>query len=161
MFRQVPSSSISVSDLGFASGLCWIANLQHSPFTDILHTNAVPSDADCDNIRNLLQAPRQEVAYLKEEISRLQSLMDEAIRKRDELKQFIDAHLALVSPARRLPDDIVRAIFTASLPSARNPTITGDEPPLLFSQICRAWRSLALTTPRIWAHIHIVVPAQS
>ncbi|KAJ7111717.1 hypothetical protein C8R44DRAFT_677329, partial [Mycena epipterygia] len=114
------------------------------------HPNAVPSDADCDNIRNLLQGPQQAVADLTEEIARLRSLMDEAARKRDDLKQFIDVHLALVSPTRRLPDDIVRAIFTACLPSTRNPTISGDEPPLLLCQICRAWRTLALTTPRIW-----------
>ncbi|KAJ7127696.1 hypothetical protein C8R44DRAFT_560102, partial [Mycena epipterygia] len=132
----------------------------HSPFTDILHTNAVPSDADCVDILKLLQRPRQEVADLTEEISRLQSLLDETTRKRDKLKQFIDAHLSLVSPARRLPDDIVRTIFTACLPSDRNPTITSDEAPLLLCQLCRAWRSIALTTPRIWARIHIVVPAQ-
>ncbi|KAJ7127676.1 hypothetical protein C8R44DRAFT_99150 [Mycena epipterygia] len=133
----------------------------HSPFTDILHTNAVPSDADCVDILKLLESPRQEVADLTEEIGRLQSLLDETTRKRDKLKQFIDAHLSLVSPARRLPDDIVRAIFTACLPSARNPTITSDEAPLLLCQLCRAWRSIALTTPRIWARIHIVVPAQA
>ncbi|KAJ7509109.1 hypothetical protein B0H11DRAFT_1703386 [Mycena galericulata] len=129
-----------------------------SPFKGILHTNAVPTDPECEAIRNFLKNPRRKLAELTEEITRLQSLVDEAVRQRDELNHFIDAHLALVSPARRLPDDIVRAIFMASLPSTRNCALSGDEPPLLLCQISSSWRSIALATPRLWASIHIVVP---
>ncbi|KAJ7508757.1 hypothetical protein B0H11DRAFT_1962472 [Mycena galericulata] len=125
-----------------------------SPFKGILHTNAVPTDPDCEIIRDFLENPRQKLTELTEEITRLQSLQDE-------LNHFIDAHLALVSPARRLPDDVVRAIFMASLPSTRNCALSGDEPPLLLCQISSAWRSIALATPRLWASIHIVVPDQS
>ncbi|KAF7362689.1 hypothetical protein MVEN_00618200 [Mycena venus] len=133
----------------------------YSPYEDILGTNVVPTDAECDNIRALLQAPRKELADVTQEITRLQSLIDEATRKRDELEQYIDAHLALVSPVRRLPEDIVRAIFMETLPASRNCTLSSDEMPLLLCRICKSWRALALTTPRIWASIHIVVPAPS
>ncbi|KAJ7508777.1 hypothetical protein B0H11DRAFT_1962561 [Mycena galericulata] len=124
-----------------------------SPFKGILHTNAVPTDPECEAIRDFLKNPRRKLAELTEEITRLQSL-------RDELNHFIDAHLALVSPARRLPEDVVRAIFMASLPSTRNCALSGDEPPLLLCQISSAWRSVAFATPRLWASIHIVVPDQ-
>ncbi|KAJ7167984.1 hypothetical protein C8R46DRAFT_996182 [Mycena filopes] len=130
----------------------------HSPFTDILHTNSQPSDAECDSIRELLRRPIQELAHVQGEISHLQSLIDRLASKRAELKQFIDAHLALVSPARRLPEDIVRCIFLATLPTHRNPVICADEAPLLLCQISRHWRTIALTTPRLWASIHIAVP---
>ncbi|KAJ7844593.1 hypothetical protein B0H14DRAFT_2358518 [Mycena olivaceomarginata] len=72
----------------------------HSPFKSILSTNTVPTDAQCHTIRDLLKAPRNELAEITLEIDRLQSLIDEAARKRDELKEFIDAHLVLVSPMR-------------------------------------------------------------
>ncbi|KAJ7842731.1 hypothetical protein B0H14DRAFT_2780339 [Mycena olivaceomarginata] len=111
----------------------------YSPFQDILHTNAVPTDAECDSIHALLRGPRKEVV---------------ASQKRAKLEEFIDAHLALVSPFRRLPDDIVRAIFLATLPLTRNW-------PLLLGRVCRSWRALALTTPRLWASMHIVVPDPS
>lgn len=42
-----------------------------SPFNDILHTNAVPSDAECEKIRNLLEGPRNELSDVTEEINRL------------------------------------------------------------------------------------------
>ncbi|KAJ6470711.1 hypothetical protein DFH09DRAFT_1380699 [Mycena vulgaris] len=125
----------------------------HSPFKHLLHTNAVPSDAEHTDILGLLENPRQQLADL-------QALIEEASRNRDELQEYIDAHLALSSSARRLPDDIVRVIFVACLPPNRNPAMSGDEPPILLCQICRSWRSIALMTPRLWAAIQIVVPAQ-
>ncbi|KAJ7867748.1 hypothetical protein B0H14DRAFT_2182579, partial [Mycena olivaceomarginata] len=70
-----------------------------SPFLDVLHTNVVPTDAECDLIRHFLQGPREELADLTQKIGRLQSLL----ARRDELEDFISSHLALVSLIRRLP----------------------------------------------------------
>ncbi|KAJ7486623.1 hypothetical protein FB451DRAFT_1126873 [Mycena latifolia] len=134
--------------------------LQDSPFQSILHTNTVPSDADCQTIRDFLTEPRKELADLSAEISRMQKLIEELTQKQSALDDFINAHLAMVSPARRLPGDIVRAIFVACLPSHRNPVITSDESPLLLCQICSTWRCLALSTPRLWAAVHVVLPQQ-
>ncbi|KAJ7614728.1 hypothetical protein DFH06DRAFT_1368100, partial [Mycena polygramma] len=130
----------------------------NSPFKNILHTNITPSDAESRIIRNLVRSWRKELAQSTEEIDRLQFLIDEATRKRDELKQFIDAHLALVSPVRRLPGDIIREIFMATLSSTRNSAMSSKEAPLLLCQICQSWRLIALCTPRLWASIHIVIP---
>ncbi|KAJ7212637.1 hypothetical protein GGX14DRAFT_564386 [Mycena pura] len=132
--------------------------MSDSPFEDILHTNVVPSDAQCDDIRAFLMGPCKELANLTEEIERLQSLLDQTTRKRDELKQCVDAHFALVSPMRRLPDDILREVFVKTLPSTRNTAIISTEGPLLLCRVCKLWRSVALTTPRLWASVHIVVP---
>ncbi|KAJ7486629.1 hypothetical protein FB451DRAFT_1534559 [Mycena latifolia] len=134
--------------------------MEDSPFQNILHTNAVPSDADCQRIQDFLTEPQRELANLTDEISRMQNLIDELTEKRAALDNFINAHLAMVSPARRLPDDIVRAIFIACLPSHRNPAITSKESPLLLCQICSTWRLLALSTPRLWASMHVVLPTQ-
>ncbi|KAJ7111841.1 hypothetical protein C8R44DRAFT_254026 [Mycena epipterygia] len=133
----------------------------NTPFDKFLYTNAVPSDADCQHIRELLVGPREELAKLTEEIAHLHTLLDELTAKRDRLSELIDPYLALVSPARRLPDDVVAEIFTASLPSNRNAIMSGAESPLLLCQICRAWRSLAFMTPRLWASLHIVAPSDS
>ncbi|KAJ7909579.1 hypothetical protein B0H13DRAFT_1616362 [Mycena leptocephala] len=120
-----------------------------SPFQSLLHTNTVPSDVDCDRIRNLLMGPRKQVTKRR---------LEYLTRKRDELTEYIDAHLALVSPVRRLLEDAVRAIFIACMPSARNAVMSTKDSPLLLCRICSAWRQLALTTPQLWASLHIVVP---
>ncbi|KAJ6524682.1 hypothetical protein DFH09DRAFT_1189251 [Mycena vulgaris] len=132
--------------------------MQSSPFETILQTNIVPSDADCQRIRDFIAGPRRECAELNDEISRMQKLLNELTQKRDALDDFIAAHLAMVSPARRLPEDIIRDVFVACLPSHRNPFIISNESPLLLCQICSDWRRLALSTPRLWAAVHVVVP---
>ncbi|KAJ7253514.1 hypothetical protein C8J57DRAFT_625857 [Mycena rebaudengoi] len=125
----------------------------------MLNTNAIPNDAECQQIHDFLVDPRKEAAQLAEQIVHMQKVLEDLARKRDDLTEFIDAHLALVSPARRLPDDVVREIFVASLPANRNCAISAKESPLLLCTICQPWRSLALSTPRIWASIHIVAPS--
>ncbi|KAJ7472634.1 hypothetical protein FB451DRAFT_1558820 [Mycena latifolia] len=129
-----------------------------TPFKDLLHTNAVPSDAECQRIHELLVGPRKEVDKISDEIDHLQSLINELAGKRAHLTEFIDEHLALVSPARRLPEDVVAEIFTATLPSDRNAVMSGAESPLLLCHVCRAWRRLALATPCLWTTLHIVAP---
>ncbi|KAJ7865549.1 hypothetical protein B0H13DRAFT_2067675 [Mycena leptocephala] len=104
----------------------------HSPFKDILYTNVVPCDTDCDNIRDLVEGSRRELAHITEDIARLQ-----------------------------LPEDVIRGIFMATLPSLRNSSLSSDEAPLLLCRICKSWRFVALSTPRLWASVHIVIPAPS
>ncbi|KAJ7111844.1 hypothetical protein C8R44DRAFT_711435 [Mycena epipterygia] len=135
--------------------------MNRSPFSGVLHTNAVPNDTECQTIHDLLVTPRKAVADLTQEIIRIQSTLDELTKKREQLNQFIDAHLALVSPARRLPDDIVREIFEASLPAGQSAIMSGAEAPLLVCHISQGWRNLALSTPRLWASIHVVAPRVS
>ncbi|KAJ6561749.1 hypothetical protein B0H19DRAFT_943110, partial [Mycena capillaripes] len=129
-----------------------------TPYKDILHTNAVPSDTDCQHIRELLVGRQKEVAELTAEIERLQSLISQLSKKRDQLNDFITPHLALISPTRRLPADVVAEVFAACLPADRNAIMSSAEAPLLLCHVCRAWRSLALSIPHLWASLHIVAP---
>ncbi|KAJ7253518.1 hypothetical protein C8J57DRAFT_1722408 [Mycena rebaudengoi] len=135
------------------------SNAMESPFKHMLNTNAIPNDAECQQIHDFLVDPRKEAAQLAEQIVHMQKILEDLARKCDDLTEFIDAHLALVSPARRLPDDVVREIFVASLPKNRNCAISTKESPLLLCTICQSWRNLALSTPRMWASIHIVAPS--
>ncbi|KAF7374277.1 F-box domain-containing protein [Mycena sanguinolenta] len=129
-----------------------------SPFDDILNTNAILSDAECQRIHDLLAGPRKNLSGLMDEISRIQAELDQLTQKRVELEGFIHAHEALLSPMRRLPDDTLRDIFLAALPSARCATLSTADPPLLLCHISQRWRSLALSTPGLWASLHIAMP---
>ncbi|KAJ7846932.1 hypothetical protein B0H13DRAFT_94494 [Mycena leptocephala] len=130
----------------------------NTPFNDILHTNVVPSEIDSQLIRELLVGPRREVAEITHEIERIRALLEELTGKRERLNDFIEAHEALISPVRRLPEDVVAEIFTACLPSGRNAVMSGEEAPLLLCHVTRTWRHVALSMPRLWASLHIVAP---
>ncbi|KAJ6537861.1 hypothetical protein B0H19DRAFT_913905, partial [Mycena capillaripes] len=118
-----------------------------SPFQSILRTNVTPSDDDCGKIRSLIAGSRKQVVNLTKEIEEVEKLLEDLKRKRDELREYIDAHLILVSPMRSLPEDVIRAIFIACMPSTRNAVMSPTDAPLLLMRICSAWRYMALSTP--------------
>ncbi|KAF7311690.1 F-box domain-containing protein [Mycena indigotica] len=130
----------------------------NSPFHHILNTNAVPTDAECDSIRSFVEPHDATLLELDANVARLQLLLDDAIDKRDRLGGFVAAHKALLSPLRRMPEDILRLIFVQTLPGSRSASMHPSEGPLLLARVCRYWRDLALATPQLWSSIHIVVP---
>ncbi|KAJ7073054.1 hypothetical protein C8F01DRAFT_1362266 [Mycena amicta] len=128
-----------------------------SPFIDILHTNVVPSEAQCDEIRAYLQKPlRTKEAKADEEVSRLEKLLATAIQTREALRELVNAHVALISPMRRVPDDILRVVFLA-VNDLEPPTLHPKFAPMILSHICQRWRQVALSTPRLWAAIPVTV----
>ncbi|KAJ7732351.1 hypothetical protein DFH07DRAFT_846572 [Mycena maculata] len=131
------------------------ACLFETPYEEILHTNAVPSDQECLRIRDLVVATMKERDKNAVKIAHLKAELDKLAQKEENLTEFIDAHLALVSPARRLPHDILAEIFTWCFPSNGQARIDPEDAPLLITHICREWRNLALSLPRLWASLHI------
>ncbi|KAJ7646527.1 hypothetical protein FB45DRAFT_820989 [Roridomyces roridus] len=127
-----------------------MTDFRNSPFEAQLHTNFVPSDAECEQIRADLVPRLLQLELLNERIRELSA-------ERDKLQADIDSHTALISYPRRLPVDIVREIFVACLPTNRNAVMSTQEAPLLISRICSAWREIALTTPSLWASIHVPI----
>ncbi|KAF7292126.1 F-box domain-containing protein [Mycena indigotica] len=129
-----------------------------SPFQSILATNAVPTASHRQDIRVFLTTPLAELAGLEEEVARLQVLVEESKIRLKAQKEVAGGYEALISPLRGLPDDLVRAIFLETLPVSRAAAFVADEGPMLLCRVCRAWKELALTTPRLWASMHIVFP---
>ncbi|KAK1221268.1 hypothetical protein PQX77_015928 [Marasmius sp. AFHP31] len=126
--------------------------IPESHFTSLLHTNYVPSAKELNELQNLILEPKQRIERFNDEIHRLQA-------ERDELQQFVDNHSALTSPFRRFPADIWSEIFAQCLPTNKlNVALcTSKEPPLLLTAVCRAWREIALNTPRLWSALHVCV----
>ncbi|KAJ7181612.1 hypothetical protein C8R43DRAFT_969646 [Mycena crocata] len=89
---------------------------------------------------------------------RLKTLED----TREDLQRQLDG---IFYPVLTLPHEITSHIFLHSLPSLQEelPMLhvqtfrsrQSQEPPLLLLQVCRAWRSIALSTPRLWAQLHL------
>lgn len=73
--------------------------------------------------------------------------------------ECIEPFKRALSPFRQLPDDIVREVFIACLETERNPTMSNTEAPVLLTHISSATRRIALTTPALWASIHIPIPS--
>ncbi|KAJ6507692.1 hypothetical protein C8R47DRAFT_1236174 [Mycena vitilis] len=109
----------------------------------LLNTNAAPTDQQCALIReHILVQPLRDLDALDAEIKRQQMSIDELNVKRVALAADIDAHLALLTPVRHLPDEILPEIFVSLLP-----TVASREAP--FS---------SAITPELWSSLHLVIP---
>ncbi|KAH9487421.1 hypothetical protein JR316_0001496 [Psilocybe cubensis] len=129
-----------------------------TPFTEYLHTNYVPTSIDRAQIRQLLVEPEAALAKIDDDIRRLQALVDEIRQQKASLDETIHEHYLLLTPFRRLPDDILTEIFCWTLPDMHNALMSSSEPPLLLGRVCSRWRSLAYHTPRLWSTLHVPLP---
>ncbi|KAJ7037446.1 hypothetical protein C8F04DRAFT_1092504 [Mycena alexandri] len=131
-----------------------------SPFASKLGTNYCPSDEEVLEIQRLLVQPLSRLKGIDDKISELQKAIDELAEERDSVSTYVEAHEALLSPLRRLPLDIIQEMFIACLPTHRNCVMSAVEAPVLLGRICSLWRTVSLSTPRLWARLHIAEPKQ-
>ncbi|KAJ6465792.1 hypothetical protein C8R45DRAFT_1022399 [Mycena sanguinolenta] len=129
-----------------------------SPFALRLGTNYCPTDQEDLEIRSLLVEPTLRIKELDDEIASLQKSIDKLVEERNGLQSYVEAHSALISHVRRLPRDVIHEIFLACMPTHRNCVMSATEAPILLGRICSAWRTISLTSPRLWAILHIVEP---
>lgn len=130
-----------------------------SPFQSVLNTNYAPSLEEITEIREFCTKPEQEIQTLDAEISRFQEMISTLHSKREKLQETLDAHLALLSPIRRLSPELLQQIFAWCLPSDRNPIMHSSEAPLLLGRVCIGWRRIVYETAELWAAIHVVIPS--
>ncbi|KAK6996954.1 hypothetical protein R3P38DRAFT_3068799 [Favolaschia claudopus] len=121
-----------------------------SRFTHHFGTNYVPTDEEIEEIG-------ADLLCRTEELTRIDGRIRELSEQRDKLLAYIEPRQALISHPRRLPSDILEAIFLACLPTGRNAVMSAQEAPLLLCRICSAWRTAALSMPRLWASLHIPI----
>ncbi|KAJ7238572.1 hypothetical protein B0H12DRAFT_1137240 [Mycena haematopus] len=130
-------------------------SLDNSPFMHRLNTNYVPSDSEILEIRAVLLGPENELARIDARLEDMESALAQLKEQRALLKRPIDAHRALISPLRRVSEDVLIEIFLSCLPSEHNALINTAEAPLILGRICRHWRSVAYSAPLLWRTIHI------
>ncbi|KAJ7114137.1 hypothetical protein C8R44DRAFT_630655, partial [Mycena epipterygia] len=121
-----------------------------SPFTTRLGTNYCPKDEEVAEINALLVEPTLRLERLADEIADMQKALNKLTTERDSLAAYLADHKALISPVRRLPLDIIQEIFVACIPTHRNCVMSASEAPVLLGRICSSWRTISLSTPRLW-----------
>lgn len=129
-----------------------------SPFIHLLRTNYVPSVSEMDEIKTHLLGATEELGLLDAEILQLQATIDALRTKRQKLYTYIIDHQALLTPMRRIPQDILQEIFIRCLPVHHNAVISHREAPLLLGRVCSWWRKISTSIPHLWSSIHVTIP---
>ncbi|PPQ67793.1 hypothetical protein CVT25_009098, partial [Psilocybe cyanescens] len=123
--------------------------------TDLLKHNYAPAEEIVTNVKNLLAQPMKRLEEIQAEIERHERMLDALRREHITVMESMVDYNTIISPVRRLPDDILLAIFYQCLPAHRNPVMSSSEAPMLLTHVCSTWRSLVLASPQMWARIHI------
>ncbi|KAJ3500109.1 hypothetical protein NMY22_g19372 [Coprinellus aureogranulatus] len=126
-----------------------------SPFANVLHTNYTPSEQELGIISHLLEAPEKELLDLGETIYHVEAHLKQLWARRNELRAAVDAHRALTGWIRRVPDELLQEIFVRTLPCTYLPTMSARDSPVVLTHVCRRWRQLAHSNPRLWAGLHV------
>ncbi|KJA16340.1 hypothetical protein HYPSUDRAFT_47449 [Hypholoma sublateritium FD-334 SS-4] len=129
---------------------------------DLFSTNRVPTEKERENLEEYLteidlaiKVNRMRVSQNELEIKKLQ---EENERLRTEEIHMVESemqHRRVLSPFRRVPDDIVREILVACMDPTTVSTMDRATTPLMFTLVSSNFRQVALTTPQLWDSLHV------
>ncbi|KZP24626.1 hypothetical protein FIBSPDRAFT_951029 [Athelia psychrophila] len=119
-------------------------------------TNHAPTMFERTHMEISLTDVRQDLAQLESALIHLQAVQELLQLKRDALQKYDDAHMALLSPIRRVPLEILAEVFSYFLPDDDDATTGARRNRMLPSHICQRWRNLSLSTPSFWAHVCVI-----
>jgi len=121
-----------------------------------LYTYAPPTKEETAIICTELTSLLARAMSLEEKILQLQSKHNELTCQKARISTFVGSHQALLAPIRRLLPEILQEIFYHCLPIAHNALMSDKEASLLLGRVCRGWRQIVYSTPKLWASIHII-----
>ncbi|KAJ7622670.1 hypothetical protein DFH06DRAFT_954856, partial [Mycena polygramma] len=124
-----------------------------------LTSNDEPKAAQIVVIENIIRTQNATLSTLRAEILEVHSAVREMQKKRNALIEQEYALLAemrrckgVMSPIRRLPPEIVGEILLYFAPSfACGSIMSRVETPWHLGQICRYWRTVALSLRSLWS----------
>ena len=123
-----------------------------------LTNNDPPPDEVLAEVDELTSGPKAQIKSKLAEIQRLRKKLEELQQERDGIQTSMEKYTIILSPIRRISPDILERIFQFCLPTNHNSVMSISEAPLLLIRVCRLWRSTALSSPALWAKLHIAIP---
>ncbi|KAJ7240780.1 hypothetical protein C8J57DRAFT_1085674 [Mycena rebaudengoi] len=121
--------------------------LLETSYPELLSSITVPSDAQISAIRDVIRTVGEQIDSKYQEVARLQEVITNLNRQRDELRDFANIHSGIISGMRRLPSEILTEIFLQYVLIE-----TRFRGPWIIAAVCSRWRAVALSSPLLWCH---------
>jgi hypothetical protein len=131
-------------------------NIPPSPVPHLfLHPNTPPSEYESALIRSAILDSESSLSQLE---SRLTAVLREFRQKRKALRRYSQVHQRLLSRKSHIPPEILSSIFTLCLPSNwKDCHVEAQAIPVLLSHVSVYWRHVAISTPRLWSSMYILL----
>ncbi|KAL0956034.1 hypothetical protein HGRIS_002207 [Hohenbuehelia grisea] len=112
--------------------------------------NDPPTQGELSMAREYVAALDTDLRYYDDELVFVRSYLDQIQARQTETQSARQRLFNVLSPIRRLPDELLREIFQWCW--AAEP-INILKPPWTLSMVCRRWRFIALSTSTLWNSI--------
>ncbi|KAJ3503163.1 hypothetical protein NMY22_g18345 [Coprinellus aureogranulatus] len=129
-------------------------------FAEFASSNRPPTSSELEELKEILAPDEARLIKLEQDIKASQEETERLIKEKAALLKKMKAARSAASWIRRMPTEIMEAIFLY----ARGPTpgfasLRICDAPLVLLRVCRLWREIAVNTPKLWSSMNISIPA--
>ncbi|KAJ6603220.1 hypothetical protein DFH09DRAFT_1458490 [Mycena vulgaris] len=126
---------------------------------ELLNTNEPPLDSEYPFIQSLVSQIRRRLSRHGDKISVLRAELEQLEKEHTSLENDLARNTAILSPARRMPHELLSEIFVLALPSREDALesnrFDADDAPWTLGRVCGQWRLVALSSPSLWSLVVI------
>ncbi|PPR01985.1 hypothetical protein CVT24_011112 [Panaeolus cyanescens] len=128
-----------------------------SSLLEPLRHNKPPTSSEISQVEQFRNSINKATKVNQEERRLLLQELERLDKIEEKLQKQIQVCDVILSPIRHLPDDIIYEIATTKylLPDKHIYTDPRTHTPSIFAQVCRSWRNVLHSIPRLWGHIRI------
>lgn len=128
--------------------------------TPYLHcTLQAPDDTEIVAIKNYISTVDNLLDVIDADLELLNVLAKRMAKVREEMQRILVNHRTILSPIRRLPNELLTKILWLSCPFIEDmkysPSLEQKIAPFILSQVCSGWRNFIIGTPKLWSQIRI------
>ncbi|KAK0218443.1 hypothetical protein EDD85DRAFT_354208 [Armillaria nabsnona] len=133
------------------------ANLAASRIDELLKSNNPPLQTERVQLESVIGECHGFLVGLQERIAQTRAALEVLLDEERRIERTIESCKTIVRPIRRIPEDIVREIFLTcfGIEGEGKDSLDRNFTPLILSQVCRDWRSIALSTSRLWSSMKL------
>ncbi|KAJ7155871.1 hypothetical protein C8R46DRAFT_1116690, partial [Mycena filopes] len=132
-----------------------------SPHYTLLNSNKPPLDEESRPVKSVISKIDEKLASLVDTMAPLRERLKQLEEEHASLSSYRAQNLAIISPLRRLPFEVLGEIFSWTLEpvsDARNRRI-GFSPmysPWVLTHISQHWRAVAISSPALWSLLMLI-----
>ncbi|KIK64833.1 hypothetical protein GYMLUDRAFT_39790 [Collybiopsis luxurians FD-317 M1] len=121
-----------------------------------LHTNDPPNEKEAEHFSRVLTTAVDRERWLDSEIHYLQSNLTKCAEELNHVKRVIHEHKLVLSPARRLPTELLVEIFFLVLRNEQVDDVLDLSRGLWpLSQVCGSWRAAIIEHIPFWTTVYL------